>query len=88
MQTAELPERIDAMERKMQKLTLKQACCDGESPADFHKRLNSKVTLLMKAFGHEPLSVAVKVLHMGSLGHVGHRADGLYSRILRWKGAC
>jgi hypothetical protein len=77
VQTTDLSGRVDTMERKMLKLTLKQACREGESPADFHKRLNSKVTLLIKAFGHEPLSVSVKVLNMGWLGHVGRRVDGL-----------
>ena len=86
-QTVELPDRINALERKMLKLTLKQSTRPTETPADFHKRLNAKVSVLIDVFRYETLASIVKMQNVGWLGHVARRPDATYSRILRWRGA-
>jgi hypothetical protein len=78
--------RLDVLERKLLKRTLKYKQFEGMTEQEFHIKLNTKVTQLIKLFDWVPLSEVAVKLNCGWLGHVARRPDSVYSRLLSWKG--
>ncbi len=61
---------LGTFENKILKRTLNQAQREGETPADFHSRLNGKLKKLKEVLGWMPVSILAKRLNISWLGHV------------------
>ena len=61
--------KMDVLDRKFCKRTLKYVQLKGETEEDFHKRLNQKVTQLQALLGWQPLSQLYLKLYYSWVGH-------------------